>query len=117
MAFCQTTSWAVRQDKAGKIVGLLVGVLLLFCFIGIGTGTSEASSLRSSLHWFLLLSVVHLSLEVMKLNLGEKNGWTFTLRSTFPSFWFSNQFPYRHGKFGPVFGSKKLRLGWGTSRL
>jgi hypothetical protein len=26
------------QDKAGKIVGLLVGVVLLFGFIGIGSG-------------------------------------------------------------------------------
>lgn len=50
-----------NQDKAGKIVGLLVGVVLLFGFIGIGSGAkAEAASLQSSLQWFLVLTVVHL---------------------------------------------------------
>lgn len=34
----KTTSPGMVQDKAGKIVGLLVGVVLLFGFIGIGSG-------------------------------------------------------------------------------
>lgn len=50
-----------NQDKAGKIVGLLVGVVLLFGFIGIGSGAkAETASLQSSLQWFLVLTVVHL---------------------------------------------------------
>ena len=48
------------KDKAGKIVGLFVGVALLG-FIGIGSGKeAEAASLRNSLRFFLLLTVIHL---------------------------------------------------------
>ncbi|CAK9003288.1 Titin (Connectin), partial [Durusdinium trenchii] len=50
-----------NQDKAGKIVGLCVGVALLLGFIGIGSGVkAEATSLERSLEWFLVLTIVHL---------------------------------------------------------
>jgi len=49
-----------NQDKAGKIVGLIMGVGLLFGFIGLGSrGAAMEASLYRSLQWFCILSIVH----------------------------------------------------------
>eukprot|EP00931_Biecheleriopsis_adriatica_P063274 TRINITY_DN3827_c0_g2_i1.p1 TRINITY_DN3827_c0_g2~~TRINITY_DN3827_c0_g2_i1.p1 ORF type:complete len:541 (-),score=97.37 TRINITY_DN3827_c0_g2_i1:43-1665(-) len=49
-----------NQDKGGKIFGLFIGIGLLLGYIGVGSGNAaEQASLKRSLQWFLILSIIH----------------------------------------------------------